>query len=128
MIRERTLVQHYFSWKEIETAIGKEYGDSGLANCHLIDWHDKQDDYVETGAIGKKHNISKQLADLEKKYAKCIKDGQYQNIPMIPDAQYDGLMIVQMDDHATLMVLRAFVKILGEEYAKSFRIMYDWED
>jgi len=129
MIRERTLVKQYFLWTEIEKAIGKEFGNEDLANCHLIDWHDEQDDYVGAGEIGKKsHNIAYQLTRLEKKYAKSLKTGEYKAIPYEVDIPYEGLSIPQMDDHARLLLLRAFVKILGESYAKSFNIMYDWED
>lgn len=122
MIRQRTLVQHYFSWNEIEKAVSKEMKDAEQAWVSLIDWQREQDDDVDTGLIGKTHNIVKQFNAVEKEYLKAVKAGKY-------DFVAPELIVERInDDFPLLEMLRAFIKVIGEEYAKSFNILYDWKD
>lgn len=126
-LRPRTITQQFFLWTDLCKALIKECK-SEVVEDYLFDWHKEQDDWPGDGHIGKKLNVAKQLAALEKKYASKLRRAIYVEVSPDIDADHDFCVVScdQLDDIANLHLLRAMAKVLGE-HAKGFHIKYDWE-
>lgn len=126
-LRIRTITQQFFLWTDLVEALVKECK-SDVVEDYLSDWHDKQDDWPGDGQIGKKLEVTKKLAALEKSYAANLKSGVYVETAPGIDDDHDFLRvsIEQLNDIANLHLMRAMAKVLGE-HAGGFHIKYDWE-